>query len=138
MEDVIQLVLPIHPNIPAGQVSYNAQITLWNVNNLRQNVNEFQPHPLSPGTNPITSGECWRCGMLGHMGNNCDNPVQMPMLEQHWRSIAATIKHNCPTPMTNNVSYVGDNLQWITKEEYDQRIIENFLANQGKGQGSSA
>jgi len=138
MEDVMRLALPIHPNTPAGQALYNAQIALWNANNPRQNVNEFQPHPLSPGTNPVASGECWRCGMLGHMGNNCDNPAQTPMLEQRWRSIAATIKRNCPTPVTGNINDVGDDRQWSTKEEYDQHVIENFLASQGKGQGSSA
>ena len=119
MEDVTRLALPIHPDTQAGRASYNSQVMQWNTNNPRQFVSELQLCPLSPGTSPVTSGECWKCGHQGHFEPNCDAPSQIPQLEQCWRSIAATIKHNCPIPATNNINYVGDNPSWPTREEYD-------------------
>jgi hypothetical protein len=45
MNDVIRLALPIHPNTPAGQVVYNAQIAQWNTLYAGQQVNETRPYP---------------------------------------------------------------------------------------------
>jgi hypothetical protein len=137
MADVIRLALPIHPNTPAGRASYNTQIAQWNANNPRQILTELQPHPLSPGTSPVASGECWKCGTLGHMGPNCDNPNQVPQLEYRWRSIAATIKRSSNAPTTESVNFVSTSEAWSAGEEYDQQVIANFFANQGKEQGSS-
>ena len=138
MEDVTRLALPIHPDTQAGRASYNSQVMQWNTNNPRQFVSELQPYPLSPGTSPVASGECWKCGHQGHFGPNCDAPSQIPQLEQRWRSIAATIKRNSNTTTTGNVNYVTTDDAWLSREEYDRRVIANFLAEQGKEQGSSA
>ena len=140
LADITRLALPIQPNTPVGRAAYDRQIVDWNSANPGQTVSEFRPYPLVPGTNPVASGECWKCGMVGHMGRNCDNPVQVPALEQRWRSIAATIKRSCGTTTSDsiNINFVGSDQQWLTKEEYDQQVIANFLADQGKGQGSSA
>lgn len=137
MADVVRLALPIHPNTPAGRAAYNAQIAQWDNNYPGQLVSELRPYPLSPGTAPVASGECWKCGMIGHMSPNCDSPNQVPAFEERWRSIAATIKRSCPPTTTRNVNYVATN-PWVTKEEYDQQVIADFLAEQGKGPGSSA
>jgi hypothetical protein len=137
MADIIRLALPIHPNTPAGRALYNTQIAQWNSDHPGQLVSELRPYPLSPGTAPIMSGECWKCGMIGHMSPNCDSLSPVPAFEGRWRSIAATIKRSCPPTATRNVNYVGTN-PWITKEEYDQQVIADFLAEQGKGSGSSA
>ena len=135
----VWLALPIQPNTPVGWAAYDRQIVDWNSANPGQTVSEFRPYPLVLGTNPVASDECWKCGMVGHMGCNCDSPVQVPILEQHWWSIAATIKHNCRTTTSNNINinFIGSDQPWLTKEEYDQQVIANFLADQGKGQGSS-
>jgi hypothetical protein len=37
-----------------------------------------------------------------------------------------------------NVNYVTTDDAWLSREEYDRRVIANFLAEQGKEQGSSA
>jgi hypothetical protein len=75
--------------------------------------------------------------MIGHMSPNCDSPNPVSALKGHWRSIAATIKRNCPPTMTRNINCIATN-PWTTKEEYDQQVIADFLAEQGKGSGSSA
>jgi hypothetical protein len=63
MDNIIQCALPIHPNTPAGQALYNAQIVQWNTKYAGHQVSEIQPYPLSPGTAPVASGECWKCGI---------------------------------------------------------------------------
>jgi hypothetical protein len=136
MEDVIRLALTIQPDTPAGRAAYNTQITEWNANNPRQFVNELRPYPLSPGTSPVATGECWKCGKPGHLGPSCSTTNQVPALEQRWRSIAATIKRDSNLATVDNVNYVG-NEAWHSQEEYDRQVIANFLANQGKEQGSS-
>jgi len=137
MEDVIRLALTIQPDTPAGRTAYNTQITEWNSNNPRQFVNELRPYPLSPGTSPVASGECWKCGKPGHLGPNCIVTDQVPALEQRWRAIAATIKRENNLAAAESINYVSTNETWLSREEYDQQVIANFLANQGKGQGSS-
>jgi hypothetical protein len=138
MEDIIHRALPIHPNTPAGRALYNTQINQWNIDNPGQYVSETRPYPLSPGTTPVASGECWKCGMLRHTGPNCQNPNPIPAIEGQWRSIAGTIKCACTPAVTSNINYVGNDSSWATKEDYDQHIIAEFLASQGKEQGSSA
>jgi hypothetical protein len=138
MNDVIRLALPIHPNTPAGWASYNAQITRWNTEYAGQHVSETRPYPLSPGTMPVASGECWRCGTPGHMGPSCNSSTQIPGLEGRWRSIAASIKRSCPPTTTRNVNFINETSAWTSREEYDQQVIANYLASQGKEQGSSA
>jgi hypothetical protein len=138
MNDVIRLVLPIHLNTPASWASYNTQIIRWNTEYAGQQVSETHPYPLSPGTMPVSSGECWRCGMPEHMGPSCDSSTQIPGLEGRWRSIAASIKRSCPLTTTRNVNFVNETSTWTSREEYDQQVIANYLASQGKEQGSSA
>jgi hypothetical protein len=137
MEDVIRLALAIQPDTPAGRTAYATQIAEWNTNNPRQFVNELRPYPLSPGTSPVASGECWKCGRMGHRGPTCSATDQIPALEQRWRAIAATISRENNTATAESVNYVSTNDTWLSREEYDQQVIANFLMNQGKGQGSS-
>jgi hypothetical protein len=136
MNNVIRLTLPIHSNTPAGQVLYNTQIAQWNTLYTGQQVNETRPYPLSPGTAPVTSGECWKCGLLRHISNSCKSPSQIPRLERRWRAATSNLKRNCP-PTVGNVNYVNRFNPWPTKEEYNHHVIEEFLMSQGKGEGSS-
>jgi hypothetical protein len=138
MADVVWLMLPIHPNTPAGQTLYNTQITQWNIDNPGLYVSKMQPYPLSPGTAPIMSGECWKCGMIGHTSPSCLSPSPIPALEGCWRSIAGTIKHSCPPTAMLNINYINNKSPWTMKEEHNHQIIADFLDSQGKGQGSSA
>lgn len=90
--DMKRLALPIHPNTPGGWVAYQAQVAQWVVTSQGRPVNEIRPYPLSPGTLPVAYGECWKCGHVGHLSSACLSTLQVPALEQKWRSIAASIK----------------------------------------------
>jgi hypothetical protein len=132
MDDVIRRALPIHPNTPAGRALYNAQIIQWNTEHAGQQASEIRPYPLSPGTAPVASGECWKCGMIGHMGPGCENPTPLPGVESRWRSIATSIKRSCPPTTMGNINFVNEVSQWTSREEYDQEVMANYLASQGK------
>ncbi|KAF8221453.1 hypothetical protein L208DRAFT_1327943 [Tricholoma matsutake] len=138
MNNVIRLALPIHPNTPAGWPLYEAQITKWHTEYTGQQVSKTCPYPLSPGTMPVVSGECWGCGLSGHMGPSCNSSTPVPRSESRWRSIAASIKHSCTPNVTRNVNLINEISPWASREEYDQQVITNYLASQGKGPGSSA
>jgi hypothetical protein len=135
--DVVRLALVIQPKTAAGHSLYNNQIAQWNTDNPRQVVSELHPYPLTPGTKPVGSGECWKCGLMGHMGPNCDATNQVPPMEQRWRSIGASIRRNIRTTNLADVNIVSMDQEWLAKEEYDRQVIADFLASQGKGQGSS-
>ncbi|PPQ96509.1 hypothetical protein CVT26_010445 [Gymnopilus dilepis] len=133
IKDVVRLALPIHPDTPAGRTAYQAQVADWNRTNAGRTPNELRPYPLTPGTVPVASGECWTCGHLGHNGLACPSPTPVPQMERKWRSIAATIKRRAeasPAP----VNVVSEAV--LTEEEL--QLIAEYRANQGNVEGSSA
>ncbi|KDR76749.1 hypothetical protein GALMADRAFT_139637 [Galerina marginata CBS 339.88] len=138
--DVVRLALPIHPKTPAGKIAYQAQVADWNARNTGRSVNEMRPYPLSPGTSPVASGECWKCGHTGHLGTACPSPEQIPTIEQKWRSIAATISRRAEGATTTAaVNLVTEDGSFIDQAEYDARVIADYLAAvQGNAEGSSA
>ena len=52
-------------------------------------VTEMTPYPLRPGTAPINSGECFNCGIVGHIRSRCAVPLdkRLHCNEQVWRAI---------------------------------------------------
>ena len=80
--DVVCLALLIHHKTPVGRVAYQAQVAKWSTQNGDDPVNEMWPYPLSPGTSPVASSECWKCRLLGHLGTVCPSPEQVPLIEQ--------------------------------------------------------
>ena len=138
--DVVHLALPIQPKTPAGKVAYQAQVAKWSAQNGDCPVNEMRPYLLSPGTSPIASGECWKCGYTGHRGPDCLEPNPVPLIEQKWRSIAATIsRHAGSTMAMAAVNLVTEDGTYIDQAAYDARVIEDYLtAVQGNAEGSLA
>ncbi|KAF8064449.1 hypothetical protein FPV67DRAFT_1419770 [Lyophyllum atratum] len=142
--DVINLALPIHPNTAAGKVLYEAQVSEFAAKHGNKGPNEDRPYPLSPGSSPVASGECWKCGCTGHMGGNCASTRMIPLLERRWRQIAASIKKNATNPGGNStaVNLVTEGT-WMSREEYNDHIVHEFLREQmeaqgqGNGEGSS-
>ncbi|KAG6863396.1 hypothetical protein C0991_006201, partial [Blastosporella zonata] len=138
--DVERNTLPTHPNTPEGRALYTAQLADWAKKHGMLRPNETRPYPLRPGSLPVASSDCWACGLGGHVTNNCPNLGQKaPENESRWRSVAATIKRNVgrtvEIPVVNFIEDSG--LTTYTKEEYDAQVIADFLANQGKAEGSS-
>lgn len=137
--DITRLALPIHPNTPAGRALYVIQVTTWQASSNGRGPNELRPYPLSPGTCPVASGECWKCGYTGHMRTACTNAT-VPALESRWRSIADGIR--------SRARAAGVAVNFVEAEEAEEgefvsgSILEEFLAwrslqNQGKVEGPS-
>ncbi|KAF8062231.1 hypothetical protein FPV67DRAFT_1783129 [Lyophyllum atratum] len=141
--DAVKLALPIHPNTPAGKALYEAQIVEWTSKHGGKGPNEHRPYPLSPGSSPVATGECWGCGSQGHRGSSCPGTHVIPPLERRWRSIASTIKKGlADAPSSTPVNFVNET-EWFSREEYDAQVIHDYhqaqaeAQRQGKEEGSS-
>ena len=87
---------PHHPDTEAGRQAHQAQQADWaKMHGLNTMVTESTPYPLRPGTLPVGSGECFTCGLLGHMGrwdgSTCGGNRALHPHEQTWRSICSCI-----------------------------------------------
>ena len=141
LADILNKALPIHPKNAEGMAWYNEQVLSWQSTNGQngRGPNETRPYPLTPGTVPVASGECWRCGHRTHHPGPCPAPP-VPALETKWRSIAQTIRKRAveaavvPTTSVNLVTEESDIVQ--TYDEDELAYLQQ-LANQGKGEGSS-
>ncbi len=140
-------------NNAAGMGQYNNAVTLFYQKfgaNATSGMN--RPFPLTPGTLPVGSFECWSCGKSGHMRQNCTGPF-VPDNEQRFRGIASQSvrKQEPPQPirMISNQSTPYDSYdsqsQYETTSPSDDPIpnrydipphFEEFPAypdNQGQG-----
>lgn len=149
--DVLKAInIPAYPNTPEGRAKYNTDVLAYNARRGDQPINEFRPHPLSPGTNPIASGECWTCGRStnGHIGSarmgGCQDKNPVPEGEQRWRMIAATIKKQALAagvvlqavgsspggPATASVYHVGAEGRWLEDQAYHEALLGQLQAQQ--------
>ena len=140
LSDVLTKALPIHPKNAEGIALYNVQITLWQstYGQSGKGPNESRPYPLTPGTVPVASGECWKCGQRTHHPGPCSAPF-VPALETKWRSIAQTIRKRAEAtaiPATS-VNLVAEESDDVYTYDADELAHLQQLVNQGKGEGSS-
>ncbi|KAG2344275.1 hypothetical protein BDR05DRAFT_882631, partial [Suillus weaverae] len=57
-----------HPDTQGGQTAYIEQVRQWETQwGGGTRCSEQTPYPLMPGTAQICSGECFRCGLHGHI-----------------------------------------------------------------------
>jgi hypothetical protein len=140
LADVLNKALPIQPNNPEGLVNYNSQVTAWHAT-YGQNgkgPTETKLYPLSPGTVPVASGECWKCGRKAHHPGPCSFPP-VPTLETKWRSIAQTIRKKAEMAATStaNVNLVTEESDEVNTYDTEELAHLHQLINQGKAGGSS-
>ncbi|KAF8871404.1 hypothetical protein BD779DRAFT_1805952 [Infundibulicybe gibba] len=76
--DVTTKALQQHPNTPAGRELYERQISDWTSKHGTAGPTELRPYPLTPGTTPVASGECWKCGRPGHVAWIAPNHKSQP------------------------------------------------------------
>jgi hypothetical protein len=105
---------PQHPDTEAGRLAHQAQQADWaKVHGSNAVVSESTPYPLRPGTLPVASGECFTCGLPGHMGrrdgSTCGGNRALHLHEQAWRAICSRIIRQ-----TRNVA----NIQAVTVDDY--------------------
>jgi hypothetical protein len=140
LADVLSKALPMHPRNAEGIALYNAQVLLWQSIHGQngRGPNETRPYPLTPGTVPVASGECWKCGHRTHHPGPCPAP-SVPNLETKWRSIAQTIRKRAEAAAvpTMNVNIVAEDSDEVQTYNIDELAHLQRLANQGKGEGSS-
>jgi hypothetical protein len=140
LSDVLTKALPTHPRNAEGIAQYNAQIVLWQSTHGQngRGPNESRPYPLTPGTVPVASGECWKCGHRSHHPGPCLAPL-VPGLETKWRSIAQSIRKQAETAAAPAVSVnlVAEESNEVYTYDADELAYLQQLANQGKGEGSS-
>jgi hypothetical protein len=140
LADVLNKALPIHPRNVEGMALYNAQVALWQSTHGQngKGPNETRPYPLTPGTVPVASGECWKCGHRTHHPGPCLS-APVPALETKWRSIAQTIRKRAEAAVTSTVSVnlVTEDSDQVHSYDTEELAYLQQLANQGKGEGSS-
>lgn len=92
LEELRRNALPIQPNTQEGRTAYEEQVRQWHERNgPYARPNETRPYPLSPGTKPAASGECYRCGQAFHgIGSACGRP-EVPRSEANFRALAGSI-----------------------------------------------
>lgn len=106
--------LPHHPDTPAGQTAYRAQLATWAMQYPDGRVNEYRQYPLKPGGAAVASGECFCCGKVAsHRANDCtDAPV--PLNERQWRAIAnRLLRPPRDTAPVNNVGVMMGAGEWV-------------------------
>ncbi|KAF5329855.1 hypothetical protein D9611_013389 [Ephemerocybe angulata] len=124
--------LPHHPATEEGRRLHGLQQLAWvEKHGVNAWVDETTPYPLRPGTMPVNSGECFRCGMMGHQGSGCPVPPkdQLHLTEQKWRVVCARglreptdVRYVAISDYGHTAPYAAD-----SEEEGDQ----------GNGEGSS-
>jgi hypothetical protein len=140
LADVLSKALPLQPNNPEGLANYNNQLVMWQATHGQsgKGPTETRPYPLTPGSVPVASGECWKCGNKAHHPAACISPP-VPALETKWRSIAQTIRKKAEIAAT---AAVNINLVSVESNEvntYDAEELAHLqqLIDQGKAGGSS-
>ncbi|KAJ7710889.1 hypothetical protein B0H17DRAFT_1123973 [Mycena rosella] len=89
-----------HPDTDAGRLAHaDQQQEWWSMHrNVEMSVNT--PYPLRPGHAPANSGECFRCGLMGHTnymhGGDASQDQCVSAREQKWRRIAAQALKEAP------------------------------------------
>jgi hypothetical protein len=140
LADVLNKALPIQPNNPEGLVNYNNQVTTWHATHGQngKGPTETKPYPLSPGTVPVASGECWKCGHKAHHPGPCSFPP-LPTLETKWRSIAQTICKKAEMVATSavHVNMITEASDKVNTYDMEELAHLHQLINQGKAAGLS-
>jgi hypothetical protein len=81
-----------HPNTPQGLVAYALQVTAWKTANPTKHSggDEFAQYPLTPGTDPVGKGECFKCGHRHSRTGQHTGPIVDPG-ETYYQCVANRI-----------------------------------------------
>lgn len=77
------------PNTPEGRTNYLAALQAWEAVYPPTREVDFTtaPFPLTPGTEPLGSRECYTCGIHGHITKEHDPAIpSVNVREQRWRA----------------------------------------------------
>ncbi|KAJ6448005.1 hypothetical protein C8R47DRAFT_937730, partial [Mycena vitilis] len=132
----------IHPRTPAGAAAYKKQVAEYTQKYGARKLSEDRPYPLTPGTVAVGSGECHKCGTMGHFSADCTTAATLliPEVEVRWRQIVQSIRSRIARSVAATAVNIVDNASDEDEDvfgtaEYDQRVIEEYLRSQGKAGG---
>ena len=139
---IIGCIPPPHLDTATGWAAYEADLAEWNRVSYGRAANESRPYPLTPGTSPVASGECFGCGRPGHGSAACTSNRRIPEGERAWRQKANSIRAgaNAAARANNpNVNLVAEEDVFVSREDYNATVIARYLAaqNQGNEEGPS-
>ncbi|KAJ7271758.1 hypothetical protein C8J57DRAFT_1507671 [Mycena rebaudengoi] len=89
----------LYPADAVGIQRYASDMAAWTSQNGSSPSLDYATFPLTPGTAPPGSRECFRCGVLtnpphfGTMACKAKNGLEVPMREQNLRKMASGILH---------------------------------------------
>ena len=129
------------PDTPEGRANYQAALQAWEAIHPPAREADFTtpPYPLTLGTAPLGSRECYTCGIQGHITKDHDpNIPAVNNREQRWR---AFIGHNLQTRTRIDYPIAQINVQDGETLSYDPAIynavqldFSEEYENQGNGE----
>ena len=136
--DLRRNLLPHHPDTETGWIAYRAQVDEWHRKHghyPHASPDEFKPYPLTPGTQPTSTGTCFNCGgkhgEAKHMQFDCPVkrlPGSVPAPERAFRSVAAVcygIIRGPPAPTPVRTINVADGIDVTNADEaYVKSLID--------------
>ncbi|EIW61861.1 uncharacterized protein TRAVEDRAFT_57043 [Trametes versicolor FP-101664 SS1] len=124
-----QNALAPQPNTEEGRAVYEKQKAEWHTKwPSSDRPNEYRPYPLTPGTLPVASSECWKCGQRRHVSDGeCKGPY-VPDLENAWRVTAGLVEGDVKRmPRAAPVQMVGEG---YSADTYGQVVGQVFYNGQ--------
>jgi hypothetical protein len=136
----------IHPRTTAGLAAYAQQMATYTHKYGTRKPSEERLYPLTPGTVAVNSGECHKCGLVGHYVAQCTTAPNLlvPEIEMWWRRIVSSIHTRTTRAVAATaVNVVADAEDGAEEDvfgtaEYDASVIAEYLRSQGKAGGPSA
>jgi hypothetical protein len=132
------------PDTEKGKRDYATAMVGWYAKHGEGKADWRTGHvPLTPGSSPLGSNECFTCGVAGHMRPDCptaNNPI--PTVEANWRAHIMGIvrpkrNHFAESPGSLPVFKIDAEEVEVNPEVYDTSVLEFGDSNgQGNGQGS--
>ena len=123
-----------HPSTATGIAAWRDEARNWAVRNGPDpQLSELTVMPLKPGTRPVCTGECFKCGQQSHgRSATCPNPNDIPALEGSWRAYCQSqLGSYRRAAMVNVVGAVG------TNETDDGDWFFRGMRESGNGEGSN-
>ena len=145
--DLISFAIQQHPDTAEGHTQHCLQCATWHMNNPTSKPDERHQYPLTLGTSPAGSLECWSCGQKGHCqgaGPGICPGDNLPKPEWDWHRISSYITREYNKQCLNQLAtmnHISSNA--LIYPEYHQSLFQLSLYpgdiddNLGKGQGSS-
>jgi hypothetical protein len=128
-----------HPDTPQGNAAYAQQVVFWKAANPSKykGGDEFAPYPLTPGTDPIGTDECFTCG-LRHRIRTAHLRPEVDPFEIFYRRVTNHIIKDSRTPPaapTTPTRSIPSNVHWVdATDTYPGHYIP-YEGSQGNGDG---